>query len=157
MYNIKLTNCKTNREVCTLFTSILLLLTNVTLCLSDTYSVNRWRLFVLCYMYMHTSSGGTRNFLWGGHRGGKMWFWGGKNPKTCRKWLILAIFSSDRGGQVGAEPPTGGRKCPDAATAYVEICRVGYGLTVHFSTRSFLSFYYLHVFLQHKKFKEKIK
>ena len=44
-------------------------------------------------------------FLWG-HRGGKMRFWGGKNPKICRKWLTLATFFLLTGG--GAEPPTGG-------------------------------------------------
>ena len=37
-----------------------------------------------------------QNFLLGAPRG-KMQFWGGKNPKICRKWLILAIFSSDWG------------------------------------------------------------
>ena len=49
------------------------------------------------------SSGGTRFFFFfcGGHRGGKMRFWGGKNPKSCRKWLILAIFSSDGEGASG--------------------------------------------------------
>ena len=47
-------------------------------------------------------SGGTRNFfVGGGHRGGKMRFWGGKNPKICRKWLILAIFFFWLGGKVG--------------------------------------------------------
>ena len=27
-----------------------------------------------------------------GHRGGKMHFWGSKNPKNCQKLLILALF-----------------------------------------------------------------
>ena len=57
----------------------------------------------------HTCSGGTRIFLWGGgHRGGKMRFWGSKNQKICQKWLILAIFPFWLGGHVGAEPPMGG-------------------------------------------------
>ena len=47
------------------------------------------------------------DLLWG-HRGDKMCFWGDKNQKNCQKWLILAIFFW-RGGQVGADPPTGGR------------------------------------------------
>ena len=53
-------------------------------------------------------------FLWGGggHRGGKMRFWGGKYPKICRKWLILAIFFLLTGGKWGAEPPTGGHLPP---------------------------------------------
>ena len=42
-------------------------------------------------------------FFCGGHRGGKMWFWGGKNPKICRKWLILAIFFFWLGGQAGGQ------------------------------------------------------
>ena len=29
------------------------------------------------------------------HWGDKMRFWGGKNPKICRKWLIFAFFSSN--------------------------------------------------------------
>ena len=42
-----------------------------------------------------------QKFICGGHRGGQ-------KSKNCRKWLSLAIFSSD-GGQVGGtEPPTGG-------------------------------------------------
>ena len=65
-----------------------------------------------------------------GHRGGKIRFWGGKNSKKCRKWLILAIFFLLAGGGV-AEPSTGGGgrafnwgganpPCPlDAATANV--------------------------------------
>ena len=49
------------------------------------------------------ASGGTRIFC-GGIEGGKMRFWGGKNPKICRKWLILAFFfllsgGGHRGGQ----------------------------------------------------------
>ena len=51
------------------------------------------------------SSGGTRNF--GGIEGQNA-ILRGKNPKICRKWLILDIFSSDGGGGVGAEPLTGG-------------------------------------------------
>ena len=64
-----------------------------------------------CMAYPANSTDGTRNF-WRGASRGKLRFWGGKNPKICRKWLILAIFSSD-GGQVGgggAEPLMGGCK-----------------------------------------------
>ena len=72
--------------------------------------------------FLILASGGTRNFFFcGGHRGGKMWFWGGKKSKICRKWLILAIFFFWLGGKWGAEPPTGGHLPPmppslDAAT-----------------------------------------
>ena len=58
----------------------------------------------------------------GRHRGGKMRFWRGKNPKICRKWLILAILSSNGGGEWGKSLRLGGGKCPyapfDAATVY---------------------------------------
>ena len=63
-----------------------------------------------------------QNFFLGGvHRGGKMRFWGGKYPKICHKWLILAIFSSDRGGASGGKQSLRLRgECPyaplDAAT-----------------------------------------
>ena len=53
------------------------------------------------------NSGDTRIFC-GGHRGGKMRFWWGKNQKICPKLLILAIFSFWWGRQGGAEPLTGG-------------------------------------------------
>ena len=48
-------------------------------------------------------------FCRGGHWGGIMHFWGDKNQKNCRKWLMFAFFSFN--GVRGAEPPTGG-KCP---------------------------------------------
>ena len=74
----------------------------------------------------HTCSGGTRIFCGGGggHRGGKMRFWGSKNQKICQKWLILAIFPFWLGGGMwGAEPPVGGQMPPmvplDATTAYL--------------------------------------
>ena len=50
-------------------------------------------------------------FFCGGHRGGKMRFWGGKNPKICRKWLILTIFSSDWGAS-GGQSLQGGQMPP---------------------------------------------
>ena len=57
----------------------------------------------ICMQWRH------QKFFCGGHRGGKMRFWGGKNPKICRKWLMLAIFFFWRGASGGgAEPPTGG-------------------------------------------------
>ena len=59
-------------------------------------------------------SGGTRIFFFcGGHWGGKMRFWGGKNQKICRKWLILAIFFFWLGGgQVGGRASDGGGQMP---------------------------------------------
>ena len=64
-------------------------------------------------------SGGTRIFVCvcvgGGHRGGKMQFWGNKNPKICRKRRILAFFSSDGGGgKWGKNLRRGGGICPHA-------------------------------------------
>ena len=46
-------------------------------------------------------------FLWG-HRGGKKQFWGGKNQKICKKWLILATFSFWLGGMWGQSLRLGG-------------------------------------------------
>ena len=74
--------------------------------------------FVIGEQHVLNNQWRHQNFLWGGHRGGKMRFWGGKNPKICWKWLILAIFSfwwGKVGGRssdwVGQMPP-----CPlDAA------------------------------------------
>ena len=49
-------------------------------------------------------------FFCGGHRGGKMRFWGGKNQKRCLQRLILSNFPLWGGGKWrGAEPPTGGK------------------------------------------------
>ena len=48
-------------------------------------------------------------FLFVGHQG-EMYFWGGKNPEICRKWMILYfIFPADWKVCVwGGGPPTGG-------------------------------------------------
>ena len=65
----------------------------------------------------------TPEFFCRGHRRGKMWFWGGKNSKFCRKWLIWAIFSSDGGGgKWGTEPPTGGGGMPHAPPPWCRHC-----------------------------------
>ena len=56
-------------------------------------------------------------FFVGGHQGGKMRFWRGKNPKNYRKWLILAIFFSDwgaNGGQTRQSLGRGGGGMPHA-------------------------------------------
>ena len=50
-------------------------------------------------------------FFVGGHLGGKMRFWGGKNPKICQKWLILTIFFF-WGGQVGGRASNWRPPCP---------------------------------------------
>ena len=60
---------------------------------------------------LNIHSGGTRIFC-GGHRGGKMRFWGGKNPKICRKWLILAIFFFWLGESGGQSLWLGGGQMP---------------------------------------------
>ena len=51
---------------------------------------------------LHLTSGST-SFLWG-HWGGKIYFWGEKNPRNCWKWLIFAIFLFEQ-GRGGAELP----------------------------------------------------
>ena len=63
-------------------------------------------------------------FFVGASRGQNTILRGGKNPKICWKWPILAIFSSYWGGKWEEEPPNGGgakcQPCPpplDAATA----------------------------------------
>ena len=57
-----------------------------------------------------------------GHRGGKMHFWGSKNPKNCQKLLILALFFFFLAGRgmCGGKSLRRGDKCPlDAATGYM--------------------------------------
>ena len=59
------------------------------------------------------TSGGTRIFFCGGHRGGKRHTWGGKNNfKKCWKWLIFAIFSWGGGGRLGQSLRLGGGNAP---------------------------------------------
>ena len=52
-----------------------------------------------------------------------MHFLGGKNPKICQKWLILAILSSNGASGRGRVSDGGGGKFPlmplDAATGYL--------------------------------------
>ena len=61
-----------------------------------------------------------QKFFCGGHRGGKMWFWGGKKSKICRTWLILAIFFFWLGSKWGGQSLRRGAFAPhtplDAAT-----------------------------------------
>ena len=49
-----------------------------------------------------------------GHRGGKMHFWGSKNPKNCQKLLIFGTFFYFGWARHvwGEEPPTGGQMPP---------------------------------------------
>ena len=70
--------------------------------------------------YFSRDSGVTIFFGGGGIDGAKCDSEGAKFKKKYRKWLILAIFSSDGGKWGEAEPPTGGGNAPhaplDAAT-----------------------------------------